>query len=92
MKSTDLYSTHIPNKLMFVKVSEFKPKNLAFITKAKAKDTSFTVKAKAKAKDFHDVLKDTPRPMPRTNIPRLTTNIWHLPPLNVLRGILLGAT
>ena len=75
---------------MFVKVSEFKPKNLAFITKAKAKDTSFTVKAKAKAKDFHDVLKDTQRPMPRTNIPDSPQILGTYPRYNVLRGILLG--
>ena len=41
--------------------------DLAFITKAKAKNFSFLVKAKAK--DFYVVLKDTPRPRPRTNIP-----------------------
>ena len=62
---------------MFVKVSEFKPKNLAFITKAKAKD-------------FHDVLKDTQRPMPRTNIPDSPQILGTYPRYNVLRGILLG--
>jgi hypothetical protein len=43
--------------------------------KAKTKAKNFIIKDKAKAKDFTHVLKDRPRPRPRTNI--TANNLLH---------------